>query len=67
MVYLSKQKVKSVRGIIFTTGTKDEMDPFTSATTNCQFKLSLSCRACLCKLVNTALVTSRGAAPCQEN
>lgn len=54
-------------GIIFTTGTKDETDPFTSATTNCQFRLSLSCQACLSKLVNTAHVTSCAAAPCQEN
>lgn len=54
-------------GIIFTTGTKDKTDSFTSATTNCQFRLSLSCQACLCKLVNTAHVTSCAAAPHQEN
>lgn len=62
----TRRKIK-MWGIIFTTGTKDETDPFTSATTNCQFRLSLSCQACLCKLVNAAHVTSYAAAPHQEN
>lgn len=62
---LRKKKKPSMRGIIFTTGTKDKMDPSTSATTNCQLRIRLSCRACLNKPVNMALLTSCNGVPCQ--
>lgn len=60
-----KLKRTSMRGIIFTTGTKDKMDPSTSATTNCQLRIRLSCRACLNKPVNMALLTSCNGVSCQ--
>ena len=76
MFYLSKHCVQrktenlrkeknSMRGIIFATGTKDKMDPSTSATTNCQLRIRWSRQACLNKPVNMALLTSRNGAPCQ--
>ncbi len=61
----NKKKKNSMQGIIFTTGTKDKMDPSTSATTNCQLRIRLSCRACLNKPVNMALLTSCNGVPCQ--
>lgn len=54
-----------MRGIILTTGTKDKMDPSTSATTNCQLRIRLCRQACLSKPVNIALLTSHNAAAYQ--
>lgn len=47
-----------MRGIAFTTGTKDKMSPSASATTNCQLRIRRSRQAGLNKPVNMALLTS---------
>lgn len=73
MAYMSKHSVlkrlrmkkKNSMREIFTMGTKDQMDPSTSATTNCQLRIRLSRQACLNKPVNMALLTCCNGVPCQ--
>lgn len=66
IIKAENKKKNIMRGIIFTTGTKDKTEPSTRAKTICQLKIRSSRQVCLRKPFSLAPLTSCSVLPRQK-